>query len=346
VLCAASESTVGIESIDGISVYRLPTSITIANTNVTPSLPVALARQIQDIDIIHTHLPTPWSADISALLGAVTGTPTVLTYHNDIIGEGLVDIIARIYNLTVLKLTLRLVDRILVTRDGYVQDSAYLRPFESKIQTIHNGVDINRFSPTGKIKNIKQTYGINPNRPTLFFLSVLDEFHEYKGLEELLEAVELLSNRDDDAPQLIIGGGGPYKKKYEEKSRELGIDNLVTFIGYVPEGDLPGLYRSADAFVLPSRSSTQEGFGLVALEALASGTPVITTSVVGVADEIERVGCGAVVPPGDVTTLANTIPEVLTGNMNVDEGRQLCVDQYSWADTVNNLIEVYDSVLN
>jgi len=345
VLCAETDDAPRRETVEGVSVVRLSSPCSIANTDLTPWLPVAAIRLARRVDIIHTHLPTPWSADISALAGAVTGTPVVVTYHNDIVGDGIFDRVAGAYNATALRVTLRLADRIIVTRAEYAAESNLLPRYGSAVRTVRNGVDVERFQPSTVAPSEQRSIGLDPGSETVFFLSVLDEYHGYKGLDVLLEAMAELAGRETDPPQLVVGGDGPRLEHYKSLARELGVAELVTFVGYLAAGDVPTAYNAADVFVLPSTSAKQEGFGLVALEALACETPVITTDIVGVAEEIADGGFGAVVSPNDPIGLADAISAVLRDQPDVHAGRQLCLEDYSWESSVDDLLGVYRSVL-
>ena len=115
VLCA-NEPKNGkrIENMDGVTVKRLNYVGKIANTNVTPLLPFELLKE--SFDIIHTHLPTPWSADWSVIFAKLKRKPVVLTYHNDIVSKGFASYIAKFYNLTSLNLVLGIAKKIIVTQ--------------------------------------------------------------------------------------------------------------------------------------------------------------------------------------------------------------------------------------
>lgn len=346
VVCAkVKKETKQREEIDGINVRRLKTIGRIANTNITPALPAVLLEEAREADVIHTHLPTPWSADLSALAGAVTGTPVVLTYHNDIIGEGIAEYVARAYNRTMLQVSLSIVDRIIVTQPDYVGDSTHLGPYAEKTEVIHNGVDVDRFRPVEVDTAEKERLGFDTSRPNLFFLSVLDGHHGYKGLNILMEAISLLEDRGGTVPYLIVGGDGDARPHYEQQTTALGIDDHVTFLGYVEDDDLVAYYSGADLFVLPSLSSDQEGFGLVLLEALASGTPVVTTDVVGVSDAVREHAIGEIVPRNDPAALADAIEEwSCTDRFDEQRSRSLCTTDYSWISSAEAMEEVYSKV--
>jgi glycosyltransferase involved in cell wall biosynthesis len=344
VLCARTGGTDAVADVAGVTIRRLVSPLSLGNTDITPTLPAWLLREARWADVVHTHLPTPWSADLSALAGAVTKTPVLVTYHNDIVADGPLKRIARLYENTGMRITLGLADRILITRPGYLDESASLQTYEHKTATVPNGVAVDRFRPVQMTDDQSRTLGFDPDRQQLFFLSVLDEFHGYKGLDVLLAAMEWIVDTQDRPPQLIVGGDGPLRSRYEKLVRSRGLADSVTFIGYVPDEDLPVAYSGADVFVLPSISPSQEGFGLVALEAMACETPVVTTDVVGISSTIASEGLGRVVAPGDERALADAVQSVLADPPDCGPGRDICVEQYSWDQSVDKLLDIYRTV--
>jgi glycosyltransferase involved in cell wall biosynthesis len=181
------------------------------------------------------------------------------------------------------------------------------------VTTIRNGVDVDRFRPIDIDQEMSRMLGFDPDATNLFFLSVLDEYHEYKGLENLLKAMQILSS----SFHLVIGGDGSKREYYERICSKIGVDNQVRFAGYIPDRDLPNYYNAADVSVLPSTSSEQEGFGLVLLESLACGTPVVTTEVVGVADEVNREDLGVVIPESEPEQIASSVSAAASGDVRL-----------------------------
>lgn len=333
VVCAGESG--GDIDVEGIKVKRLNYAGKIANTNITPSLPLHLLKE--DFDLIHTHLPTPWSADWSALVAAVKRKPLVVTYHNDITGEGAAKYIANVYNQTLLKSVLKTASQIIITQPKYVDSSPHLDAYRNKIEVVPNGVDIEKFRPMDRERR----------KNILFFLGVLDEFHRYKGLEYLLKALKLIKSEMEI--KLVVGGDGRLLDYYKEIAKSLGIRSNVDFVGFITNERIVEYYNTCNVFVLPSTSPVQEGFGIVLLEAMACGRPVVSTSIAGVADDVKKYNAGAIVEPGDSEALANAIVRILQDEEGAEEmgknGRRMVEKQYNWESVCKAIEDIYESVV-
>lgn len=322
VICANEPWMVADAEIDGIKIKRLSYIGKLGNTNIMPKFFTNIVQE--KFDLIHTYFPSPWSPDVSAFVGKIKKKPTVLSYCNDIITDyHLEGFIAKTYNTTLLRFTLKLADKIIILQPNYITQSSYLKPYKNKIECIPVGVDTKKFEPTRIEKH---------NENVLFFLSVLDESHQYKGLNYLLRALRIVKKDVKDVT-LIIGGGGKLQKYYKEMADSLGIKNSVKFVGVIPDDEIVEYYNKCDVFVLPS-SEKQEGFGIVLLEALACKKPIVSTEIVGIAKDVKERNVGRIVAPKDVTGLARGIVEILSDKENAKrmgkEGRELIEEKYSW----------------
>jgi len=336
VVCANEPKSESEDTVDGVEVSRLSYIGKVANTNITPDLPFKLNNE--EFDILHTHIPTPWSADWSRIIANRKNTPLVVTYHNDIIGNGIASHIANFYNKTALTKLLKSVDKIIITQPNYLKYSPYLHNYEDKVEVIPNGVDVEKFKPAS----------VEKEDNTLFFLSLLDEFHEYKGLDYLLEAVEIVKKTIPDV-KLVVGGKGVLMDHYMKKTVDMGLSDNVEFHGFIPDDKMALYYSRANIFILPSISSLQEGFGIVALEALACETPVITTDIVGVSSDLKGENAGLAVAPKNKEELAEAIIHLLENKelrikMGVN-GRSLVKASYTWKGIAKKMEKVYNELV-
>ena len=133
----------------------------------------------------------------------------------------------------------------------------------------------------------------------MFFLARLDRTHYFKGLHLLIDAVAQLPDA-----ALVVGGDGEWRAQYEARARA-SLGARARFVGDVPDEALPAYYRAADVVALPSVDRT-EAFGLVLLEALACGTPVVASRLPGVRTLVDDGRTGYLVEPGNVDELDRT----------------------------------------
>jgi glycosyltransferase involved in cell wall biosynthesis len=318
---------------EGVQVYSLQSIARIGNTPITPFLPWSLIQT--DCDLVHTHLPTPWSADWSRIIASIRDLPLVLTYHSGITGQGAAGPVARFYNRTALN---RLFDRanvIILARRLFTP--AFMDLWRSKIKVIPIGVNP-IFHPVHRDKDID-----------IFFLSVLDQFHHFKRIEILFEAIRLVAPERPDL-QVAIGGGGPELIHYMARVRELGIECHVRFIGYIPQDEMNDWYSRSRIFILPSTDPELETFGIVLLEAMAAGRPVITTEIAGPAEDILSWGAGIIVRRNSPSDLARAIKVLLEDDDLADQmgtrGRHLVEQKYQWHDIAEQIETIYTRLLN
>jgi glycosyltransferase involved in cell wall biosynthesis len=158
------------------------------------------------------------------------------------------------------------------TKDKLIETHQILK---EKINVIPGGVNLNKFSLILDKSEIRKRLNIPSDKIVLFTVRNLVQ---RMGLENLIIAFNDLIKQNAEM-NLVIGGEGDLKTGLITLARSLGIENNIRFVGFIPEGQLPSYYQMADLFVLPTKEL--EGFGLVTLEALASGLPVLGTPVGG-----------------------------------------------------------------
>lgn len=165
-----------------------------------------------------------------------------------------------------------------------------------------------------------------------------------KGAGVLLETMPYLLSRHN--LRLVIAGSGPYRSELERRAVELGVANRVLFTGYIPDSMARTLYRYADVAVVPS---TYEPFGIVALEAMANGTPVVVSDVGGLSSIVQHGLTGLKALPGNVHSLMEQIDHLLRDRPLAErlagEALRLIQERYSWESVARSTREVYDSVM-
>ncbi len=180
-------------------------------------------------------------------------------------------------------------------------------------------------------------------------MSLLDEFHLYKGLDYLLKSLQTVKKEIPNL-KLIVGGKGVLVDYYKKIAVSMGLGDNVEFTGFISDEDIVEYYNQANVFVLPSISSLQEGFGIVALEALSCQTPVITTDIVGVAEDLIEVNSGLVVPAKDSVKLAEAIITILKDKKLQIEmgkrGRELVMEKYTWKRVASSMEKLYKIIFS
>jgi D-inositol-3-phosphate glycosyltransferase len=212
------------------------------------------------------------------------------------------------------------------------------------------GVDLAHFHPIPQLK-AKQMIGIPPQRKNILFAGRIEPL---KGIDTLLEAIALLKARHitDLADTCVtIIGGNPWADTLDEEmerlqrmSLELGLDDLVAFAGARDQQVLPYYYAAAEMVVMPSH---YESFGMVALEAMAMGTPVIASEVGGLAYVVRDGYNGFLVPRRDAQALAQRIADLLNDQLlrqQLSHHATHYARDYDWSSIAERIAAVYDEV--
>ncbi|RME43883.1 MAG: glycosyltransferase [Chloroflexi bacterium] len=319
-----------VEQEGEIRVIRAGRVATVSSTPISFVLPQLL--KAQDADIVHLHFPYPLGEISQWLLRR--GRATVMTYHSDVIRQ--VGIL-RVYS-PLLRLILRRMDRILPTSTPYIHSSPYLRPLADRCTVVPLGIDVARFARKRRrqVQTLRNRYG----HPILLFVGRL---RYYKGLTYLIEAMKQV-----DATLLIIGTG-PEAARLGEQAYLSGLAHRIRFLGDISDEYLPAFYQAADLFVLPS-SHRSEAFGIVLLEAMAAGVPVISTELgTGTSWVNQHEQTGLVVPPCDSAALAEAINSLLADpERRARMGQAAAARAASHFDisvVVDQLLRVYGEVL-
>jgi glycosyltransferase involved in cell wall biosynthesis len=191
---------------------------------------------------------------------------------------------------------------------GTILHQEYQVPW-SKIHIIPGGVDISRFQPNLSRQEARTQLNWPQDRPILFTPRRL--VHRV-GLDKLLTAIATIKHKIPDI-WLAIAGKGPLKPDLERQATELGLNDHVRFLGFLPDDQLPVAYQAADLTVMPSQSL--EGFGLVLLESLACGTPTLCTPVGGMPEILEPFSPDLITSSTEATAIAERLEELLIGKV-------------------------------
>jgi glycosyltransferase involved in cell wall biosynthesis len=326
-------------------VRRLRSLIRIGNAPLLPGL-----SRLHGYDLVHLHYPFIFGAELVWFVGQLRHQRYVVTYHNDLLATGLKEDLFRLYDFTWAGRVLKGARAIIVPALDWAQTSATLRRLladgvEPVVEVPH-GVDTDLFRPIANRRQLRPGLGIDDTSdPVALFVGRMDSAHESKGgVPVLLEAMTRLKTKD---VRLVLAGGGDRIPAYRRLASRLGLDGRARFLGTVAPDDMPALYAASDIVVQPSVRF--ETFGLVALEAMACGIPVIASELPGARQVVRDAGGGVLVRPGDTTDLASKMDMLLNdSNLQLQlssSGRAAAVTRYDWARIGTSLEAVYRRAL-
>lgn len=279
--------------LEGVPVWKVGRLATVARAPLAPGLLWAL-RRLQP-DIAELHFPYP-IGELAYLL-AGRGRRLVVTYHSDIVRQRGLLVAYRPF----LELLLRRADRLIATSPNYAASSPFLSRHLDKTVVIPPGIEPARFRQADPVAVARLRGGAAG--PTILFVGV---YRYYKGIEDLVKALPRLR-----APARLVLVGREIEANVAPLARELGVADRVTFAGEVDDATLVAHYHAADLFCLPARYRS-EAFGIVQLEAMAAGLPVVSTEL-GTGTSYANLDgvTGLVVPPQDPSALAAALDRLL-----------------------------------
>ena len=296
-LCACADGKKGLQTLTfdgGGRLFVVPTLFKASGTMIAPRMVSWLRKHSGEYDIIDIHHPDPM-AGLALRLSRFNGK-VVLHWHSDIIGKGFFHFLYK----PVKSWLIRRADRIVGTSPVYVAESKALENVQGKTCCIPIGAD--PMQPEEEsVSTIRNRYD---GKKLVFSLGRLIP---YKGYEHLIRAAGYLP----DDYRVVIGGAGPLKGNLLAEIGRLGLEGKVSLAGYIPDGDLPSWFSAADVFVLPSVTKN-EAFGIVQVEAMSVGTPVVATRIPGsgVSWVNEDGVSGLNVEPGNHEAIAKAIVSV------------------------------------
>lgn len=325
---------------EGFIIHRLHPLLQVGNAPVLPDLIPAL----RGFDILHLHYPFVLGAEMVRLASIRYRIPFVVSFHNDLIGQGLRAHVFSLYQRLSAHLTMRAAAQLCAVSLDHYQSSCLRQMLAERappVVELSNGVDTDHFCP-GR-STVRERYGIPAEAKLVLFVAALDRAHHFKGLDALLQAFRTLPSD----MWLLIVGDGDLRPAYERQAAQLGLVDRTRFAGAVPHAETPPFYRGADLTVLPS--SPPESFGLVLVESLACGTPVVASAIPGVRTVVDHGHDGLLVPAHNAASLAEAIRQVLRDEAARQamgrQGRAKVMARYHWERIGSHLEIIYRHAL-
>jgi len=305
-----------------------------------------IKKMLDGYDIVHLHYPFFGTANIARKWKEKNPNKTlVVTYHMDTRAPGFKGLIFSLYAKYYMPKILNSADVLIASSFEYIENSDASEVFKKnakKAIELPFGVDVDRFAPREKPESLFTKHNISKEKPTILFVGGMDSAHYFKGIPVLLKALHLLKNEGQEVQAVFVGDGN-LRREFEFTARGLGLYNSVRFVGGVSDTELPYYYNMADVLVLPSIHKA-EAFGMVLLEAFASGIPVIASDLAGV--RTVAMNAGVVVTPGSPVQLANRIQEFFVRENNQSRwrviAREVATRKYSWDVIIDSLENIYE----
>jgi glycosyltransferase involved in cell wall biosynthesis len=295
---------------DGVRVVRMDVRLRLSKGVIMPAMPVRGWQLIHEADVVNPHVPQ-MDASYLAVMAHMQGKPVALTYHCDLhLPHGLIHSLANVGSNLANTISARNANLIVTNTRDFAEHSPFLQRYLDKVVPILPPIevapvadaDVQAFREKHHLRASEKVIGINARLAT------------EKGVEYLVKAMPRVLERYPNARVLYVG---QYQNVLgeEEYARRLAplIETMTghwEFLGVVSPQEQSAFFRACDVTVLPSINST-ESFGMVQVESMFSGTPVVATDLPGVRQAVRSSGMGVIVPPRDAEALAAALLEVL-----------------------------------
>ncbi len=328
---------------DGVRIRRVPVWFRVSKGVIMPTIGIWATRLARWADVLWLHLPQFDAAGI-ALRGRLFRKPVVLTYHCDVtLPPGLINRLANIAVHLMDHLAARLADAIVTYTEDYARHSPYLSRYLHKVRIIPPPVEIPVPQPEA-VAAFRARWGLE-NRVVIGMAARLAA---EKGVEYLLEALPHILAVYPNARVLFAG---PYQNVLGEEAYARRLAPLFeryrdhwTFVGVLEPEEMAAFFASCDVVVLPSLNAT-ESFGLVQVEAMLCGTPVVASDLPGVRVPTQTTGMGLTVPPRDSVALARAILEVLANRPAFCRPREWVEQHYNTERTATEYEALFRELL-
>ncbi len=324
------------EAVDGVPVTRTGRQAHILSTPISLPFFAELRRQMAAVDLVHLHAPYPPAELAQLLLGR--SKPAVITYHSDIVRQRRT---GKLYA-PLLRKVLQRAALVAASSPVYIESSPFLRNVRPKCRVLHFGIETERFAETEQVRGDAQR--LRRHHDDLPLLLFIGRLRHYKGVDVLIRAMHRIKAK------LLIIGTGPMQEAWQNLAQAERLVDKVLFLGDASERESLAARYAAELFVLPS-TNRAEALGIVQLEAMACGMPVVCTELGTGTSYVNRNGVtGVVVSPNDPQALAAAINRLLVSpalraKMGA-EGRRRVREEFSFHSMIDSTIAFYQEALS
>lgn len=330
-----------VEEYNDITVYRYGTNFKVASGKFSLSLLKGPLKY--PTDLVHVHVSVPMGDIAGFLYAKKKNKPLIVTTHLDV-GSYKGVIIKSFYYLYCKLITklLSRADTIISPSEYYINEAGVSEKYRNKIVVIPNGINIEDFDVPYSKEECREKLALSSPERILLCVGNLEP---RKGFDILLKAMpKILKNVQDT--KLVFVGNGIMSDVLKSLADNLGIFEHIKFAGFVDESKKVLYYKSADIFVHPS---IYEIFGIVNLEAMACGVPIVASKVGGIPDVVKNGENGLLVPPRDSEALADAIIHLLENeDIRVKMGKngRKKVENYSWKRIAEETEKLYEGLIS
>lgn len=328
---------------DGVQIWRLKPWMRISKGVIMPAMPLRAWKLIRQADIVNLHVPQ-LDAALVALLAKLQKKPVVLTYHCDLkLPKGVIHNLANQASHLANHISARVANVIVTNTQDYAEHSPFLRHYLSKVRIIPPPIETLAVTADTLVA-FKRKARVQPGQR---LIGMAARLAAEKGVEFLVEAMPAILDRYPQTRVLFVGqyqdvlGEEAYNRRLAPMIDRLG--GHWTFLGVLTPSEFAAFLNLVEVTVLPSINST-ESYGMVQVESMTCGTPVVASNLPGVRQPILSSGMGKIVPVGDSRSLADAIIEILDNPRSFRQGSSLIVNRHS-LQTVSAEYEVLFSDL-
>jgi glycosyltransferase involved in cell wall biosynthesis len=298
------------EIVNGVRVVRSTVRLHLSKGVIMPGMPLRAGKLIREADVVNLHVPQMDAAYLSWMARAAA-RPVVMTYHCDLrLPHGVVHRLANWGSELANHITARNSAAIVTNSRDYAENSAFLSRYLSKVRPVVPPIELGQIDDA-QVAEFRRRVGLRPGQKVI---GINARLATEKGIEYLVGAMPRILNRYPDARVLYVGqyenvlGEEAYARRLQPLIHSL--DGHWSFLGIVSSEDQVAFFNSCDVTVLPSINST-ESYGMVQVESMFCGTPVVATDLPGVRHAVGHTGMGRIVQPQNSDALAQAILEVL-----------------------------------
>ena len=322
-------------TLDSLPVEALFSFGTLLSTPIAPSFPFVLAKRSRQADLVALHQPFPLN-DIGVTLGLPRKTALVVHWHCEIVRQrSLTGLVAPF-----IRRTLARAQRIVVSHPTMVSESPFLATHAEKCAIIPYGIDVAYWAELDDAQR-RRVEELRSRYPRL--VVAIGRLVPYKGFDVLIEAL-----RQVDATVIIVGEG-PLRHDLLRLAQQRGVAERIILAGMLSRDDLKVHLHAAQLYAFPSVSAA-EAFGIVQIEAMAAGLPIVNTNLPTGVPHVARHGLEALtVPPSDPAALAAAIAQLLDDRALAQRlgaaGRRRATMEYDLQSFVKRIEDIYDQAV-